>query len=185
MSNVSVESSVVIPIETAPVIDRYIPNSFRTGLAVKMKVRRADGLALDWGDLTFKAIGSVGTMLSPAFDEVDATEFPGEYRSTLDLSTVTNLVDNDTYQVRVVEDGTAVAGNLPQFGQVRISKALDEAVRTRKLVQNKQALTSGAVLNLVVYDDDKVTVLQRWNIKDPTGLAIALPAGHPAQRDPV
>jgi hypothetical protein len=184
--NVFVESGIVVPIETTPVVDKYVAGVYKTGLTVKTKVRRfSDGFALDFSDMTFKTVGSIATILSGAFTEVDPTNFAGEYRFDFDLTTVANPTANDVYQFRVEEDGSAVAGNLPQIGQLRISKALDDAIRARKLLQNKQALAPGALGNLIVYDDDKITPLQTWNVTDSGGLAILLPAALPARRDPV
>lgn len=60
-----------------------------TGATVRCDVRRSsDGLVLDFGDNTFKAVGSVGTRYR-TLSQVSATDWPGLYEGTaLDLSAI-------------------------------------------------------------------------------------------------
>ena len=182
-ANRSIAPNLAEPIEVEPLVDRYL-GTLKTGISVKMKVRRkSDGFVLDWDDLTFKALGSVVTLLSPAFTEIDAASFPGEYATTLALDTLVAADTLDIYQITIVEDGTAVVGNLPQTGEVRVDNALADAVLARKALYNDQDLTAGSLNNLELKDDDQVTPIARWNVKDKDALGIALGSGTPAIRE--
>lgn len=58
--------------------------------------RLSDDFVLDWSDLTFKATGSVTTRRINV-PELDAVTNPGIYELAVDLSTITNEVQNDHY----------------------------------------------------------------------------------------
>jgi hypothetical protein len=139
---------------------------------------------LDWSNMTFKAAAAVVQLLQP-LTEVDKDNFPGEYYHSLDLTTITNLAEGDNISFTVVETVTTEVANLPQAGSLRISPAHIDAILARKSLYNDHVLTAGNVNNLVLKDDDGVTDLQKWNIKDPSGLGIVIDAGFPAIREKV
>lgn len=182
MGTTLIPTGTLTPIEVEP-LKRGVLGTLVTGATnIKAKVRRdSDGLYLDWSDMTFKASP---TQLLEDLAEVDATNFPGEYQADLDLPAVTNLNDHDIYQVTVVEDGSSIVANLPQVGEVQVSQALDDAIKSRKSLYNRQALSDGSTLNLVLYDDDGTTVLQRWNIRDKAATDILISPNAPAIREP-
>ena len=179
-------SGIVVPINTEPLIKKYV-GGYATGLAsVKCKIRRSsDGFVLDWdigGDRTFvDPTGAVNQLLQ-AMPEFNQTTFPGEYLFELDLSTITNVQTYDVYSISIVEDGTTVVSNLPQTGQFRIASALDNATLARKALYNDNDLTPGSTNNLELKDDDAVTPLARWHVQDKDGLGIGLSSGVPAIR---
>ena len=185
MSNVLVPSNTVIPIEVLPLVSSLDGKTAVTGsTSIKAKIRRqSDGYVLDWSDITFKAVGSVVQILEQLF-EVDATNFPGEYNLSFDLASIVNLFPYDTYMITVVEDGTTDAANLPQVGQISVSAPLDDATFSRKMLKNKQTVAEGMNNNMVVYDDDGVTVLQRWHARNKNGGAILIDPAAPAIREP-
>lgn len=175
----------VIPISTVPLI--LVNGGYAEDLTtIKFKMRRAsDGKVLDWdsvGGPTFlDAVGPFVNILK-AMAQFSA-DFPGEYVYSLDLATITNVVDYDTYFITAIEDDTAqLVANLPQSGQFRIAPELDDAILSRKALYNDQTLQPGDTDNLELYDDDKATPIARWNVKDPSGLAITLDTGSPAIR---
>jgi hypothetical protein len=183
-SNQSIAPNLAANIDVTPLVDK-VTGALKTGLtSVKMKVRRkSDGFVLDWSDLTFKAVGTVVTLLSPAFVEFSAAAFPGEYSAVLALDTLVPPNTLDTYQVTVVEDGTDTVDNLPQVGEVRVDNALADAVLARQALYNDHDLTAGGTDNLELKADNGVTPLARWNVKDKNGNAIALDPGVPAIRE--
>jgi len=182
--NQSVSSGVAVPVDVEPLIDRFF-GGLLTGKTVKVKVRRqsAPAEAFDWSDLTFKALGSVTQLLSPAFTQVSASSFPGEYflSGGFPLDTIAGLADNDVYQLTIVQDGGTDVANMPQIGEIRVEVALDDATLSRKGMFN-QVLSPGSLDNLELLDDDGLTPIGRWNIKDTGDLGIVLPAGFPAKR---
>lgn len=182
--NSSVSTGTIIPIEVVPLINRITSELVTGATNIKAKIRRqSDGLILDWDDMTFKA--SPVTQLLQDMVEVDATNFPGEYSYNFDPSLISNYVSNDSYFVTVIEDGTSVIGNLPQSGQVDISLAQDEAILARKLVDNKHTLSDGDTNNMVIYDNDKTSILRIYNVKDKSGGPIVIGNNVPASREPI
>jgi hypothetical protein len=183
MSNNVYESGIVVPLDVLPLVNRDTGELITGATNIKVKVRRSsDGLVLDWDDMTFKAAGDVVQLLQ-VMDEVDATQFPGEYSYSLDLSAVTNANTYESYSVTVVEDGTSNAANLPQAGSFRVAASLDDATLARKAMYNDQVLGEGSANNLTLKDDDSVTDLAKWNIKDKDTLGISIGAGAPAIRE--
>lgn len=119
MANQSIPSGTSVPIEVTPLLDKATL-ALKTGATVKMKARRkSDAFAFDWDDLTFKALGSVTTLLSPNFVEYSATDFPGEYSLVFDLAAYSGLNAQDVYECTVIESGGSTVSNLPQVGEVR------------------------------------------------------------------
>jgi hypothetical protein len=180
-------SGAPVPLETEPLF-RVIIGGYATGLtSIKCKIRRAsDGKVLDWGaggGPTFVAAAGPFVQLLQPMTEVGAA-FPGEYHYLFNPSTVTNLAPYDTYYVTVVEsNGTPVVGNLPQVGQFQYAAAFDDATLARKALYNDQTLQPGDTNNLVLKDDDALTDLAKWNVKDPGALAITIGSGAPAIRE--
>ena len=67
--------------------------------------RRSDGFWFDFdGGLDFVVSGSVTTR-QQVLTEVDATNAPGLYSYTLDLSTITNATVNDEYEIIYRQNG--------------------------------------------------------------------------------
>lgn len=205
-NHVNISTGDTETLNTEPVIDRYT-GDLLTGLTnVKMKVRRiSDDLMLDWSDYTFKVAGSVAQKLQ-TMTEVDATNFPGEYMADFDTGSITNATANDIYEVTVVEDGTEDAANLPQTGEIRVGHWVDQigtiltnvvAVNSRlplqpaeqatlslllKIWKNKLVLEDGTENNWVLYDDDDITPLITWNVKDVSDSNVVQPPGAPSRR---
>ena len=103
-----------------------------TGAAAStaLKIRRvSDGYLLDWDDLTFKVSGWGHN--STALLEVDATNFPGEYRKAV---VITAWIDG-FYQAMVhFDDATTVlnfSGEKYIQGGREVDMNLDAAVSTR------------------------------------------------------
>lgn len=187
MSNAQGHTGYSIPIELEPLRD--ILGAFVTGFGTSLRLkirRRSDGFALDFSDMTFKAIASVTTIYT-SMSEVHAVQFAGEYRYDLDLSSTVNPNNNDVYSFRVEQAPATVplVTNLPQVGTFRVAYAEDEAIFSRKMLKNRQVLSEGSLSNFVLYDDDDVTVIQTWNVKDKSSLGIAIANSVPAIREPV
>lgn len=108
-----------------------------TGLTnIKIKIRRAsDGFYLDWSDNTFKASP---TQLLEALSEISATFSPGEYHlSTVthvdgfDTSTITQVLDEESYFFTSVQDGGSNAANALQIGEIKVGGFVDAIVEDR------------------------------------------------------
>jgi len=186
MPNQSVPSNAMIPVEVLPLLlasDGVTPATGKTN--IKARLRRLDGDVYDWSDDTFKSIGSVSQLLKE-LTEVDSTNFAGEYKLLFNLLDVVNPnIGSDVFSFTVIEDGGDDIANLPQSGQLRIEVALDDSIRSRKLLDNNQDLFEGSLENLITYDDDNVTILAKHNIKDKNALGISLGSGVPAIREKV
>ena len=176
-----------IHLNTTPLF-QVSDGAYAVGYAtVKLKVRRAsDNKVLDWGapgGPKFEdAAGPFVRLLEPMIEFGAA--FEGEYYYVLDLTTIQNPTSYDTYYITVIEDDTVEKiANLPQVGQVRIDAALDDATLSRKALYNDQTLQPGDTNNLVLKDDDKVTDLAKWNVKDPGSMSVVVRPGAPAIRE--
>jgi hypothetical protein len=55
----------------------------------------------------------------------------------------------------------------------------------RKVLSNRLELEAGSTENWILYDDDNITIIKKWNITDLTGGDITTPAGVPTKRMPV
>ena len=60
----------------------------------------------------------------------------------------------------------------------------DQAALVRKAMFNRLELAEGSTNNWVLYDDDKVTPIFRWNVTDKSGSAITLETGMAARQMP-
>ena len=168
MGNQSIPTGVSVPIEVTPLVDRATL-ALKTGVAVKMKVRRkSDGFVFDWdaGQLIFRTVGAVVQLLSPNFTEIDATNFPGEYALDFDLATYGGLNVQDVYEFTIIESGTSDVSNLPQSGEVRTGEApsmltatIDEELTTTHGAGSwQQSVVSGSALNVVPNSNSLVTI---------------------------
>lgn len=122
MSNI--ETGAVEPIASLVLDQLGQPVLGKTNIKARIW-RVSDGKFLDWADMTFKVSGSVVQPLQ-AMSEVSATAAPGEYRTALDTSAITNPIADDTYMVTIVQDGANGAANVPQVGEVRVGQWVDK-----------------------------------------------------------
>jgi hypothetical protein len=105
-----------------------------TGLAdLYVRVRRGDGLFLDWNDMTFKSVG--WATLNQALSEASAANAPGLYEVTGGLNTGAIIAPNpnDYYTVIPLQTPGSNA-RLPAPGQIAVGKwadRLDANVSTR------------------------------------------------------
>jgi hypothetical protein len=63
-----------------------------------------------------------------------------------------------------------------------VGEALVRAVMTDKIMRNRLELTDGSINNWVLYDDDSITPLLRWSVRDKDGDAIQMNKWVPARR---
>ena len=172
-----------------------------TGMAdLKAAVRRqSDGKWLDFDDGTFKSSGW-GTQ-QQTMTEYQAGIAPGFYRFTLDTSSFGTA---DTYVIVIQEVPATlylytslteirVGGTVPTAGIAdavlaasvagRAAGSLGATVnRVRQHWENRLETASGSSGNHVLYDDDDVTPLLTFDVKDVAGGAVTIPAGIPTRR---
>lgn len=138
--------------------------------------RLSDSLTYDWLDGAWRAFASCTTPRG-AMVEVDAGNYPGQYRTTFVAP-----AGDDIYQVTVDQHPRTDAANVPQPGEIRVGAWASTIEVNRKLLNNRQELGHGATNNLKTYDDDDVTVIATSSVTDVDGNAISLDAGVPARR---
>jgi hypothetical protein len=119
-----------------------IPLTDRANILVKVW-RTSDGNYLDWSDMTFKT-GAAVVQLLQQMAEVDRAYSPGEYRTDLDTGLIANQLPDDNYHVVVLQTPSNGAGNLPQFGELRLGQWVAEAVS--KPYQVLQSFSYNALL---------------------------------------
>lgn len=187
MGDALYSSSAVVPITTEPLIERLTGDYVTGAVDIKAKIRRgSDGYVLDWGAIggpTFVDPAGAVVQLLQVLTEFGAS-FPGEYETSFDATTVTNITAHDTYYITVIQDTSASnVANLPQAGQFRFAPEFDDATLSRKALYNSQTLQPGDTNNLELKDDNGTDTVATWNIKDPAGLAVTVGAGAPAIRE--
>ncbi|MBU1891236.1 hypothetical protein KJ782_07200 [Patescibacteria group bacterium] len=103
---------------------------------IKLRIRRhSDDLYYDWDDDTFKAYGSVTTLLQP-LTAVNDIQSPGVYHLNsanhvrgFDTSKITNLSGDDVLEITVVQDGGSDSAGLPVGFELKIGHFLDTMIR--------------------------------------------------------
>jgi hypothetical protein len=146
--------------------------------------RPVDGMWFDFSDNTFKAAISV-IQLRQVLIEVDSIRAPGQYKYIWNIPST-----EDTYQITIEQTPGTSVKNVPisetfcgSFRQ--IPDMSTTATLIRKLLKNRLELAEGSTNNWVLYDDDNVSPLIRWNVSDKSGSSITIGAGVPAKRLPL
>lgn len=131
-------------------------------------VRMSDGFLLDFDDDTFKGSGWGEEYLD--MDEVDASWSPGLYSISWDSSTA------------ILEPGEYAAMYYTNDGY----QATDDEKWTHSDLADKslvnRLVVSQAGSELILYEQDGVTVAKRWPLLDKDGIAIELTGTSPARR---
>lgn len=91
------------------------------------------------------------------------------------------LIATNTYNDNPVEDSAFVNWTVPVANAGALLN-IDDLLRLRQWMTNRQELAEGAVDNFVLYEDDGVTVAEIQAVTDKDGNAIILPEGAPAKR---
>ena len=152
-------------------------------------VRIRDGATtssfLDWGDNTFKAAG--WAQVDRPLTEVGS----GHYTEMLDLVTIGAVVGNvfiAQYDVNDGGDVVGVAHDVILVGQQAASdfaQALLDISLIRKSITNRMEEFPGTPGTLILWDDDGVTPLLQWQIRDAAGGGVVATVGCPAKRSAV
>ncbi|WP_437948628.1 hypothetical protein WME98_49925 [Sorangium sp. So ce296] len=168
------------------------------GASVTVRVRRSDGLWLDWADGTYGARGAVA-QLDEIMLELDE---PGVYEATWPGGP-----DGTRYRAFVAVDGTvrgvleihvgglaapgdemaleAAAVAAVQAGRATaaaLAEVASDAEIARKALDNRQEVDDVGGGRCITYDDDGETPWRTRTLRDGSGNAIALGAGVPARR---
>lgn len=155
-----------------------------TGQLPSVRVRDGSTLDsfLDWDDWTFKTVGH-GTK-DKLLDEVG----DGHYTIELSLALIGAVVGNVFVAQYVVNDGGDVIGDAHDVilvGQQALSDMaalLADVSLLRKLYTNRQEQFPGTPGRLILWDDDGVTPLLEWELRDAAGNGIVSNIGCPAKR---
>jgi len=128
---------------------------------------------LDFADNTFKAAG--WTTKEQTLTDLGG----GHYRYDLNLAVI-GAANEDIYVAEFrVDDGGAVMGAAQDF------ILIEDLPIMRRIITNRLEDFPGNPGTLILYDDDGVTPLKSWELRDATGGAVSAAAGAPAKRKPV
>jgi hypothetical protein len=157
-----------------------------TGLTPTVAVRRASAAGappyLDWADLSFKTAG--WTLRVATLAEVSAALAPGVYQRLLDLSLVAGLVGGEVLVAEfAVANGSDIDVVTHDAFLLRLAQQqVDDLAFLRKHANNRLEEAPGTPGTLVLYDDDDVTPLRTWNLRDYQGNGTAGASGSPSRR---
>jgi hypothetical protein len=137
---------------------------------------------LDWADNTFKVVG--WTEQFRLLDEVGR----GHYTTELDLAVIGAVVGNAFVAEYTVDDGGDVVGDahdiilVGQQALADMTQMVADVSLLRKLQTNRQEQFPGNPGTLILWDDDGVTPLKQWELRDAAGDGIIANVGCPAKR---
>lgn len=137
---------------------------------------------LDWADNTFKTVGWAER--DRLLDEVGG----GHYTTQLSLADIGAVVGNVFIAQYTVDDGGDVVGDAHDVVLVGLQALTDMAALLadvsllRKLYTNRQEQFPGNPGRLILWDDDGVTPLLEWELRDAAGNGIVSNVGCPAKR---
>ena len=149
-------------------------------------VRIRDGATtdsfLDWNDNTFKLAG--WAELDRPLSEVGN----GHYSELLDLGALGAVVGNVFIAQYNVNDGGDVIGDahdvilVGEQAQADFAQALLDVSLIRKSITNRMEQFPGTPGTLILWDDDGVTPLLQWQVRDAAGNGVVATVGCPAKR---
>lgn len=147
-----------------------------TGLAPTVALRDgADPTSyLDWGDSTFKSSG-----WSSKYAALTAVE-RGHYQRMLDLPAVGALPGQSLVAQFYVNNGGDVRGEAEDV--VLVTDTKTDTSLLRKALTNRMEETPGNPGQLTLFDDDGLTILARWELRDAAGGGVVAMSGTPARR---
>lgn len=159
-----------------PLVVTLVKNGGLTGASPVVALR--DGATLnsylDWSDDTFKTSG--WTLKNALLTEIGA----GQYQRLLDLSAIPGL----TYGQALVAEFSVTDGGALWTGH-DVLLLIDTGTNVellRKMVTNRFEETPGNPGIAVLFDDDGVTPLLSWQLRDASGNAVLSNVGAPAKR---
>ena len=147
-----------------------------TGQSPTVALRDATTLNryLDFADDTFKTSG--WTTKYAALDEIER----GHYQKAIDPSALPIEPLDVLVAEYHVDDGSDVVGDA---SDLLIVVQIQESVWfARKAITNRMEEFAGSPGQLILWDDDGVTPLMSWQLRDGTGGAVQLAVGAPAKR---
>lgn len=147
------------------------------GLSPTVAVRRLPSttLYLDWSDLTFKVAGWVTKYQTMV--EVER----GLYQQTLNIAGL--ALPEDT-KLTAEYSNVAAGSQGNDFDLIHVTTLRDDADLLRKALTNRIEEVSGNPGSLTLYDDDALTAIKTWPLRDETGAAVLPAVGTPARRGP-
>jgi hypothetical protein len=143
-----------------------------SGLDVSLRMLggNAPGSYLDFSDYTVK----LGAWSQPSVAMQDIGQ--GYYQYVLDLS----LLPPGAYYVQYSGFTSGLVGSA--VVSLVVSDAQAEVSLIRKSITNRMETFAGSPGTLLLYDDDDVTIIGRWPLRDSTGGGISAVVTAPAKR---
>lgn len=124
MSCVRVQTGATVPIEVIILDDSLDPLTGKTDILLSCR-RKSDGWWLDFNaPMQFRNSG--WTTRQQQLSELDATYDQGAYGYDLVLSAITNMVADDTLELRVDQSPGTDAANVPQTGEIIVGQWADQ-----------------------------------------------------------
>ena len=141
--------------------------------------RRSDDRFFDFdiGQLDFKAAGWTQQFQALTETEVGVSAL---YRFLWDLSTIVGAAPDDDYLVFARQNGGSDA-KIPPPGEILVDQWVGIIPATRRIIENRLEVDFAAK-ELILYDDDGVTVLQRWALATNLGEDISTALGVQTKR---
>lgn len=171
----SIGIAVEISNPSVPLTVTLVKDGLVAGASPTVAVRDGSTLDsyLDWSDNTFKTAG--WTLKYAPVAEVEN----GHYRRILNLSLISGLTQGKTLvaEFAVVDDSKTWVGH-----DVYLLINADTSTLLRKLATNRLEEAPGNPGLIVLYDDDSLTPLLSWEIRDALGGAVVSNVGAPARR---
>ena len=112
----------------------------------------------------------------------------GHYTTPLDLPSIGAVVGNVFIAQYTVDDGGSVVGDAHDVILVGLQALADMAQLLadvsllRKIYTNRQEQFPGDPGTLILWDDDGVTPLLEWQLRDAAGNGVVANVGCPAKR---
>lgn len=133
---------------------------------------------LDWADGVFKTVGWT-LQNKPLADRANGT-----YGFLFDLTSITPALVSGQALVAEYSVNNG-AGILGMDVDVLLTLSVDQDLALlRKLAANRLEEQAGNPGALILYDDDAVTPLKSWTLRDASGGAVLSTVGAPARRGP-
>jgi len=147
-----------------------------TGLSPTVAVRDASTLNsyLDFNDGTFKTSG--WTTKYAALSEVER----GHYQRSLDVSALPVSAFDVLMAEYHVDNGADVVGDASDV--LIVVEFEGDLKLVRQSITNRMEEFPGNPGQLVLWDDDGITPLKTWQLRDSTGGGIVATVGSPAKR---
>jgi len=143
-----------------------------TDIYVRIR-RKSDGYYLDWGDMTFKAVG--WAILDKLLSETDSSRDPGNYETSFDSGAVTNLADTEDLTVRALQS-LGTNATLPPPAELQVRRGSIDSIGVG-VSRSLGLLHENSLVDSQDYDLDGNLVSARLRVFDSAVNLPVIPGG--------